>query len=208
MFMKNEIIIIGAFHEIIELAEELNFKIIGLIDCEKTVEYRGYPILANDNTAAKLPMRMMEIPLIVSPDIPAIRKRLKEIYSSYGFGFQTLISNTCKISKSAIIGSGVVIKEGVNVSAEVKIFNFVKLNTNCNIMHNSVIGSFTTVAPNAVVLGNVIIGESCYIGANSTILPNVIICDNVVIGAGSLVTKNIEIPGTYIGQPARIMKSK
>lgn len=206
--MKKEIIIVGAFHEIIELVEDLNFKIIGLIDCEKTVEYRNYPIIANDNTAQRLPIQMREIPLIITPDIPSLRKRLKEIYSNYGFVFQTLISTYSKISKSAIIGNGVVIKEGVNVSAQVKICDFVKLNTNCNIMHDSVIGDYTTIAPNAVVLGNVTIGKLCYIGSNATILPNINICDNVVVGAGALVTKNISISGTYIGQPARIMKNK
>jgi acetyltransferase-like isoleucine patch superfamily enzyme len=49
------------------------------------------------------------------------------------------------------------------------------------------------------------IGNHVSIGSNSTILP-VKVCDNVVIGAGSVVTKDIEVPGFYVGNPARLLK--
>ena len=48
------------------------------------------------------------------------------------------------------------------------------------------------------------IGSNVSIGSNATILP-VEICDNVVIGAGAVVTKNILNPGTYIGNPAKLL---
>ncbi|HEY1793797.1 MAG TPA: DapH/DapD/GlmU-related protein [Opitutaceae bacterium] len=47
------------------------------------------------------------------------------------------------------------------------------------------------------------IGNGVSIGTNATILP-VRICDNVVIGAGTVVAKNIDIPGIYLGNPARL----
>ena len=51
------------------------------------------------------------------------------------------------------------------------------------------------------------IGNRVSIGSNATILP-VTVCDDVVIGAGAVVTKNITVPGTYAGNPARLMKPK
>ncbi|MFP5040995.1 acyltransferase [Parasediminibacterium sp. JCM 36343] len=48
------------------------------------------------------------------------------------------------------------------------------------------------------------IGNHVSIGSNATILP-VTICDNVVIGAGAVVTKNIKKPGTYAGNPAKLI---
>ena len=48
------------------------------------------------------------------------------------------------------------------------------------------------------------IGNNVSIGSNTTILP-VEICDNVVIGAGIVVTKSITIPGTYAGNPAKML---
>ena len=50
------------------------------------------------------------------------------------------------------------------------------------------------------------LGNRVYIGSNATLLP-VKICDDVVVGAGSVVTKDILAPGTYAGNPARLIKS-
>lgn len=200
--MTKKAIIVGAFHEIIELAEESGVQILGLIDNEKSGVYRNYPVICNDINASKLSSEYKLIPLIITPDLPSIRNSLSLLYKDLGFNFFTLISKGAKISKSGKIGVGTVIQNSVNISSEVNLGKFVKLNTACNIMHNAIIGDFTTVAPNAVVLGNVRIGKSCYIGSNSTILQNLTISDNVIIGAGAVVTKTILLPGTYVGIPA------
>jgi sugar O-acyltransferase (sialic acid O-acetyltransferase NeuD family) len=146
------------------------------------------------------------IPVVITPDQPIIRVRLHENYKNASFKCTNLISPTAKISKHVLMGDGIIIQHGVNVSAEVKIGNLVKLNTFCNIMHNSEINDYTTVAPNAVILGNVQVGKRCYIGSNATVLPGLKIGDDVVIGAGAVVTKNITKPGKYAGNPARFLK--
>jgi UDP-N-acetylbacillosamine N-acetyltransferase len=202
--MITKAIIVGAFHEIIELTEELEIEIIGLIDNEKVGTYLNYPVLCNDKDASKLSSEYKLAQVIITPDRPSIRYNLSNLYSGMGFNFLSLTSKGAKVSKSAVINIGTIIQHGVNISSEVIIGRFVKLNTFCNIMHDSQIGDFTTIAPNAIVLGNVGIGKSCYIGSNSTILPNIQICDNVIIGAGAVVTKNIQLPGTYFGVPAVI----
>jgi len=51
-----------------------------------------------------------------------------------------------------------------------------------------------------------VIGDRVSIGSNATIMP-VAICDDVVIGAGSVVTKAIAQPGTYAGNPARLLRT-
>jgi acetyltransferase-like isoleucine patch superfamily enzyme len=48
------------------------------------------------------------------------------------------------------------------------------------------------------------IGSRVSIGSNATIMP-VTIVDDVVIGAGSVVTRDITAPGTYAGNPARLL---
>ncbi|NDP28020.1 MAG: hypothetical protein GZ087_11425 [Flavobacterium sp.] len=201
--MTKSVIIVGAFHEVIELVEEANIRIIGLIDNTKTGFYKNYEILANDISVKELLPELIDFEVIITPDLPTVRIMLAESYSSYGFKFCTVVSDCCKISKSATIGSGTIIQSGVNISAESIIGAFAKLNTNCNIMHDVTIGDYTTIAPNACVLGNVYIGKACYIGSNATILPNISICDNVIIGAGAVVTKDIDSSGTYVGIPAK-----
>ena len=51
------------------------------------------------------------------------------------------------------------------------------------------------------------IGNGVSIGTNATILP-VTITDDVVVGAGSVVTKDLLVPGTYAGNPARLMTKR
>ncbi len=201
--MNKKIIIVGAFHEVIELAEENGIQIIGLIDNGKKKSYLNYPVLGNDSEAELLSKSYMNISLVITPDAPKVRAHLFHAYNNIGYSFTSLISSKSKISKSAKIGMGTIIQTGVNVSSEVIIGQFVKLNSACNIMHNSIIGDFTTIAPNVVILGYVTIGNLSYIGANATILPNISIGENVIIGAGSVVTKNVPNNKVMIGNPAR-----
>lgn len=50
-----------------------------------------------------------------------------------------------------------------------------------------------------------VIGSHVSIGSNATILP-VRIVDHVVVGAGAVVTKDILTPGTYAGNPAKLIR--
>ena len=49
------------------------------------------------------------------------------------------------------------------------------------------------------------IGNRVSIGSNATILP-VNICEGTVIGAGAVVTRDVEVPGIYVGNPARFLR--
>jgi acetyltransferase-like isoleucine patch superfamily enzyme len=53
--------------------------------------------------------------------------------------------------------------------------------------------------------GETIIGNNVSVGTNATILP-VKVCEHVVIGAGAVVTKDIDVPGAYVGNPARLQR--
>lgn len=203
---SKQFILVGGFIEVIELCESLDYQIVGIIDTLVAKELYGYPVLGNDDNIQEVNDMFKGIHLILTPDDPARRLRLYQTYSVFDFLFQSIISAKAIISKSAKVGIGTIIQAGCNVSSQVEIGEFVKLNTFSNIMHNSIIKDFTTIAPNAVILGHVEVGNHCYIGANSTILPHVKIADQVTIGAGAVVTKNIEEPGVYIGIPARKIK--
>lgn len=204
--MDKEVILVGGFHEIIELCESAGVRIIGIIDGRLKGDFMNYPVLGDDKDAIELFKKNKNIPLVITPDSPQVRIRLFEYYSSIGFSFASIISPFARISPHAILGKGVVIQAGVNISSVVCLKDFVKLNVNSNIMHDSIIDSFSTVAPDAVVLGRVRIGKGVYIGANATVLPELQIVDHVTVGAGAVVTHSLLGNGkVYAGVPARIL---
>ncbi len=202
----DNIIMVGGFHEMVELCEDCGLNIVGIIDNKMSGTYEGVKIIGTDDDRHEIFKKYGDIPLVLTPDKPAIREKLYHLYKDAGFSFKTVISPTARISRTATIGMGAVIQDKVNVSSHTKIGDFVKLNTMSNVMHDCNVGDFTTIAPNVCVLGRISIGEKCYIGANATVLPDVKIVGNTTVGAGATVLKTIEEEGVYIGTPTRLLK--
>lgn len=201
--MKTDVILVGGFHEMIELCEDCGHHIVGIIDNDLIGNYCGYPVIGKDYDAEALFMKYGKAKIIITPDLPKLRRKLVEIYKAIGYSFMTVISPYARVSRSAIIGEGTVVQAGVNISSATKIGKFCKLNTNCNIMHDNIVGDYATIAPNAVSLGRVSIGQVSYIGANSTILPNIVVGNNSIVGAGAVVTNNVLSCTTVKGVPAK-----
>lgn len=187
----------------VELCEAQGVGIAGIIDPNLTGSYLGYRVLGRDEDAAKLFAEMGHLPVVVTPDVPAVRERLQSHYAQVGFHFRGLVHPTAQISRIARMGAGSVIQARAQVSSQAEIGDYAKLNVGATVMHDSIVGAFTTIAPAAVVLGRVRVGRGCYIGANSTLLPGLTVGDRAVVGAGAVVTRSVPDGATVKGNPAR-----
>lgn len=204
----SKVILVGGFHETVELCELANVEIVGIIDSMAAEQFMGYRLIGADADIERLAVSYRQYPLVITPDKPALRKKLVQLYKAHGFEFFSLISPKATVSRSAQLGEGVIVQSGVNISAAVSLGAFVKVNSCANLMHDCTVARYTTVAPNAVLLGRVTVGAESYVGANATILPNMAIGDQVMVGAGAVVTKSFSNGTVLAGNPARILANE
>lgn len=201
--MNHGVYLIGAFHEMVELLEDLSVPIKGLIDCCEANERccRQYPVLGDDEWLLARGPHHVDRKVVLTPDSPIVRKKLFLRYRERGFEFPVIVGGS--VSRYAVVGDGCVIQKDAYVSAGCNVGDAVKINLGAKVMHDSVVGNFVTIAPSAVVLGHVTIGDSAYIGANATLLPYVEIGEGAVVGAGAVVTKSVEPNAVVKGVPAK-----
>ncbi len=116
----------------------------------------------------------------------------------------------CFIGPFTEIQRDVVIGENTKIQSHSFICELVTIGHHCFVGHGAkfINDTFSTGSPAGGDKNKwkaTRIGNHVSIGSNATLLP-VSICDHVVIGAGAVVTKNITEPGTYVGNPARLIR--
>jgi sugar O-acyltransferase (sialic acid O-acetyltransferase NeuD family) len=203
MSAPQQIILVGAFIEIVELCDTNGVEIVGIIDKSQKERFLGRPILGTDDDANEILRRWPGIPVHVTPDSPKLRQSLSAEYSRLGAKFATLVHPAAQISPSASIGAGSVIQAGAQISSASLLGCGVKVNTCANITHDVVVGDFATIAPSAVLLGRTTIGSGVYIGANATVLPGISIGKDAIVGAGTTVTHDVPPGSKVAGAPGK-----
>lgn len=117
------------------------------------------------------------------------------------------------IDDTSVLGNNppVVVEPGVFI------FGFCKLCLGSFIGRHSIIGSHSLIGhytslgkgcivrPGTIIVGRSQVGKDCLLNVRSTVSAN--ICDNVELMASSAVYKDINIPGRYVGTPARLIES-
>lgn len=106
------------------------------------------------------------------------------------------------------IGDGNIICAGTILTTNISLGNHVHLNLNTTIGHDVILGDFVTTAPAVNISGNCIIGQSVYFGTNSSVKEKIKICDDAIIGMNAAIVKDIDVAGTYVGIPAKLLTFK
>ena len=154
----------------------------------------------------------MERPNILSIQIKDVQfgKNVKVVEPVNIYG--CVIGDNCFIGPFVEIQRNVTIGTRTKVQSHAFICELVTIGEDCFIGHgvmfiNDAFSSGGPAMGDKTKWKSTTIGNKVSIGSNATILP-VTICGDVVIGAGSVVTKDINQPGTYAGNPAKLIRSK
>ena len=131
------------------------------------------------------------------------RRRLVAWLASLGASLATLCDPSAIVSRSARIGTGVLVMPRAILNANALVGDAAILNTACIIEHDCEIGEGAHVSPGATLAGGVRIGAWAQVGANATILPGRSVAAGAIVGAGAVVTRNVTLGQTVAGVPAR-----
>lgn len=137
-----------------------------------------------------------------SPEIK--NKIFKKLKDKNNLSFPNLIHPSVIYDRRYVtFGIGNIICSGVSITTNIKINNFVHINLNSTVGHDTIIEDYVTISPAVNISGNVHLEEKVYLGTNSTIIEKINIKKNIIIGAGCVVVKDLLDAGTYVGIPAK-----
>jgi sugar O-acyltransferase (sialic acid O-acetyltransferase NeuD family) len=183
--------------EVLDFAKDFNvdFVVSSLTD-EKIVFADGLTIESHlFQTNPKF-----DLPVLPAVGAPGLKRSLIELWP--GNDYISVISDTSWVSKHASIDVGSIISPGSIVMQSCVIGKFVLVNIGATISHDSRIGEYSTISPGVNIAGYCDIGSGVFIGIGATVSHGITIADGTFIGAGANVIKNIDVPGTYVGNPA------
>lgn len=170
--------------------------IVFLDDNTKLVECAGLPIAG---TTSSLP-DFRDADVIVAIGNSSIRKNIQAILGDCAI---TLTHPNAVISRRVEIGRGSVVMAGAVINSDVKIGEGCIINTCASVDHDCIVGDFAHISVGAHLAGTVTIGDGTWVGIGAAVSNNVPICSDCMIGAGAAVVNDIDVPGTYVGVPAR-----
>lgn len=104
------------------------------------------------------------------------------------------------------IGQGNIIQGDCFGSCDVTLGSFNVLNGSVVIGHDTKIGDYNVIMPNIRISGQVTIGDANLLGIGSIILQQMKIGTGVRLGAGAVLMTKPKNGGTYIGNPAKLLK--
>lgn len=134
---------------------------------------------------------------------PPTKEKVVQLLKSKGGIFLTLIHPTAVVTRTAVIGEGVVICPFALISADTKIGSYVTVNAMSSIGHDSIIGDYSTLSGHVDVTGQVVVGESVFFGSGAKVVPRIKIGSGAKIGAGCTVMRSVSPSVTVYTAPAR-----
>lgn len=214
--MKQDVVLFGAGgfgREVMWMLEESNthhakWHIRGFIDDTKSFQgktIQKYPVVGN--TKWLLSQTKTLCVLCCLGDSTDRKNVIHTLSKNSHLVFPSFIADNVIYPSHLTLGKGCIICSSAVITVNVTIGNFVIVNYNATICHDSVIEDFVSIYPSVNVSGYVHVGKYSYLGVGSQILPHLTIGNHSVVGAGAVVTKNIPSHCTAVGIPAKAIRS-
>lgn len=137
---------------------------------------------------------------------PKWRKYYAEIIERKGGEFITLIDKGARIGRNVKIGKGCIIRNFVDLSADISIGDFVYIQPLSIIGHDCIIGDYCHLNCYSFMGGFCHLEDMATIHTGGKVLPHVKIGTASIVGAGAVVVKSVAANKTVVGNPAYVFE--
>ena len=150
------------------------------------------------------------ISVAVGLGVPHSRRRIVDDIRRIAndVSYPTLVHPTAWIGNRIKFGTGVIVCAGARLTTDLTVGDYVHLNLNTTVGHDSVLHDFVTAAPAVNVSGAVNVGTGCDLGTGSTIIQGINVGAWTVVGAGAVVVRDLPPNVTAVGTPAKPIKER
>lgn len=202
----------GFARELVTLIQDINdvsptYDIIGFVDgsLAKGTLVNGYPVIGNDDEINDV---SEELGLVLAFGDPRLKKKVKDKFTNPLLFFPTLIHPSVIIGDKRFveIGEGCIICAGCILTTNIIIKDYVTLNLQCTIGHDTIINEYSAFMPTCNISGDVNVAEGVYCGTGVKIINLTSIGEYTIVGAGAVVAKPLPANCTAVGVPAKPIK--
>jgi acetyltransferase EpsM len=198
----NPLIVLGTSGFALELGDLLlaaGYKLKGFVGPEPELCLPA-SWLGRDDVLTNLP-RPLEA--LVAVGAPSLRLKLIEKAERLEIQLNSFVHPSAHVSVRAEIGKGSIVYPNATVHAGVRLGKGVLVNSNATIGHETRLDDFSNIGPGVAIGGRCEIGARAYIGIGASIIELIRVTEGVVLGAGATLACHADIPGTYVGVPAK-----
>lgn len=148
----------------------------------------GYPILGKIND---LNLTREELAIIIGIGNPKIKEKIRKRITNPNIKFPNLIHSSVIIYSmdTVLLGEGIVIAANCVLTVNIKIDDFVYINSLSAIAHDTRIGKYSMIMPTVSISAGADIGNKVYIGNGVKIDYLIKIEDESVVKAGTILAR-------------------
>lgn len=200
----------GFAREILTLINDINrqskkYEVVGFVGPDKNLSIHGFPVIGTDE---EINNTSEPISLVLAVGEPNLKEKIKSKYTNQLITFPTLVHPSVMIgdSESVRIGHGCIICAGCILTTDITLHDFVTLNLQCTVGHDTIINEFASFMPSVNISGEVNVGKGVYVGTGAKIINQVNIEEYTIVGAGAVAARSLPANCTAVGVPAKPIK--
>jgi sugar O-acyltransferase (sialic acid O-acetyltransferase NeuD family) len=204
---KENIILIGAGGHALScidvIEQENKYNIHGLVGLKDEVgkKISGYDVIATQDELVNL-SKDFRYAFITIGQIKNVKLRI-DLYESVfntGFKIPSIISPQSYISRTAQIGSGTIIMNGVIINSDVRIGNNCIINSKALIEHGTQVADHCHISTGAILNGDCIVESKSFVGSGAIVKHGITIKAGSFVNMGKIITKNFDNLNNMTGE--------